>query len=146
MYFPQENQGSVWTQYQSENIDTVRQTTCFLAATTLANDASYATRALPDGTLVHAAARQWEAFVSEWLKERALNGLFVELASTGYWARTWPCLFNLHDLPPPTSQVWLSNQDTFVHITSGTWCVHPDVWTKTQWYHRSIDCQWLAWF
>eukprot|EP00041_Stephanoeca_diplocostata_P010718 m.170857 g.170857 ORF g.170857 m.170857 type:complete len:550 (+) comp18272_c0_seq1:84-1733(+) len=105
MYFPHENQRSVWTQYQSENIDTVRQTSCFLAASTLATDVAYATRKLPDGTAVHRTAKLWEMFVTEWLKERALNGLFVELASTGYWARTWPCLFNLHDIPPPTSQV-----------------------------------------
>ena len=41
----------------------------------------------------------WEKFFYAQLKERATRGVFVELASNNYWYRTWPCMFNLLDLP-----------------------------------------------
>lgn len=90
---------TAWGMWGSENIDTSDQATIYLALDALARLPGYRNKTLPDGRapVVHLA--EWEAFWYQWLKARATGGLFVELASTGHWARTWPNMLNLVDLP-----------------------------------------------
>ena len=54
---------------------------------------------------VSAFAAAWEDFTYRWLGARATQGLFDELGSSGYWTRTWPCVFALHTLSAPGSRV-----------------------------------------
>ena len=35
---------------------------------------------------------------------KALHGSFDELGSSGYWTRTWPCVWDLHTLSAPDSR------------------------------------------
>lgn len=71
----------------------------YLALDALARIPGYASKLLPDGKPLSWHLTQWEDFFYRWLKARATGGVFVELASTGYWARTWPNMLNLVDLP-----------------------------------------------
>ena len=87
------------SQSNSENVDTSRRTTCYFLAQTLALDANYSRRVLSDGLTVNEHYAGWEAFFYVWLGVRATHGQFVELSSTSYWHRTWPCIMNLADLP-----------------------------------------------
>ena len=64
---------SVWDQFGSENRDTVEQTSCYLAAETLARDPAYANRTVPGNSTVAELAQHWEAFISEWLLTPNLN-------------------------------------------------------------------------
>ena len=80
---------STWFQFGSENRDTVEQTSCYLAAQTLALDPAYAQRELPGNNTVAEVAAKWEAWEYKWLGERATHGFFIELASSSYWYRTW---------------------------------------------------------
>ena len=90
---------TVWDQFGSENRDAVEQTSCYHAAETLAQDPTYATKAVPGNMTVTELASSWEGFIYEWLSEHARRGIFVELGSTNYWYRTWPAVLNLLDLP-----------------------------------------------
>jgi len=89
----------------SENIDTVRHTGCFFGSKTLALFPDTANHTLPDKTTVYETAVAWEDFTWQWLKAKALHGFFDELGSSGYWTRTWPCIWNLHTLSEPGSRV-----------------------------------------
>ena len=51
---------SVWHQFGSENRDTVEQTSCYLAAQTLARDPAYATKGAPGNMTVAELAEKWE--------------------------------------------------------------------------------------
>ena len=50
-----------------------------------------------------------------WLGVRATHGGFVELSSTSYWHRMWPCVLNLVDLP--VSARVLKRSKMFADIT-----------------------------
>ena len=89
----------------SENIDTVRHTGCAFGSATLALFPDTANHTLPDKSTVYETAQIWEDFTWQWLKAKALHGLFDELHSSGYWGRTWPCVWNLHTLSEPGSRV-----------------------------------------
>jgi hypothetical protein len=91
--------------HDSENIDTVRHTGCTFGSATLALFPDTANHTLPDNTTVYETATVWEAFTWKWLKAKALHGFFDELGSSGYWTRTWPCVWNLHTLSEPGSRV-----------------------------------------
>ena len=81
----------------SGNGDHVRRSTAFLAAQTLAQSPEYTDKKLGDGLTVAQHYARWEAFMYDWLKWTATNGLFRELGAA-YWPRTWETVFNLHDL------------------------------------------------
>ena len=83
----------------SENIDTMRRSTAFIAAATLSLDPKHAGTVLPDGRSVSEHHTRWEAWYYAWTRWFATHGLFEELGSS-YWPRTWGCVFNLLDLPP----------------------------------------------
>lgn len=104
-FYPNEAFGAPLRLHDSENIDSVRHTGCFLGSQTLALHPDYANRTLPDGRTISETAVAWEAFTYSWLKLKALNGFFSELGSSGYWTRTWPCLWALHTLSPVGSRV-----------------------------------------
>jgi len=104
-YYKGEALGNPLRLHDSENIDSVRHTGCFLGSTTLALFPEYANRSLPDKTSVREAADAWENFTHAWLKAKALHGFFDELGSSGYWTRTWPCIWALHTLTLPGSRV-----------------------------------------
>eukprot|EP01052_Picozoa_sp_SAG31_P003699 SAG31_NODE_145_length_22612_cov_5.938169_18_plen_513_part_00 len=89
----------------SENIDTVRHTGCTFGSATLALFPDTANHTLPDKTTVYETAVAWEEFMWKWLKSQALHGFFDELGSSGYWTRTWPCVWNLHTLSEPSSRI-----------------------------------------
>lgn len=91
--------------HDSENIDTVRHTGCYLGSATLARFPDVANHTLPDKTTVYETAIAWENFTWSWLKTKALHGFFDELGSSGYWSRTWPCVWDLHSLSDPDSRV-----------------------------------------
>ena len=67
----------------------------------------YANKTLPDKTTVYETAVAWEAFTYDWLKARAVGGFFDELGSSGYWTRTWPCIFAYNTLSEPGSRVYV---------------------------------------
>jgi hypothetical protein len=104
-YYEGEALGNPLRLHDSENIDTVRHTGCYFGSATLARFPDYANKTLPDNTTVYETSVAWEAFSHEWLKAKALNGFFDELGSSGYWTRTWPCVFALHTLSSPGSRV-----------------------------------------
>lgn len=89
----------------SENIDTVRHTACYFASDTLCKYSQYANETLADGKTVCETASLWEAYLYNWLKQQAINGFFDELGSSGYWYRTWPCLWDMHHLSDPGSRL-----------------------------------------
>jgi hypothetical protein len=91
--------------HDSENIDTVRHTGCYFGSATLALFPDTANHTLSDKTSVYETAAAWEQFTWKWLKAKALHGFFDELGSSGYWTRTWPCVWNLHTLSQPGSRV-----------------------------------------
>eukprot|EP00040_Diaphanoeca_grandis_P009732 m.49900 g.49900 ORF g.49900 m.49900 type:complete len:705 (-) comp21159_c1_seq1:362-2476(-) len=105
LFRPGESQGPPLRLFDSENIDTVRHTACYFGAASLSLFPAYANHTLSDNTTVYETAGAWENFTYTWLKAKALHGLFTELGSSGYWYRTWPCLFALHDLSLPGSRV-----------------------------------------
>ena len=87
------------TPERSENIDSSAQVTTYIALDVLSALPSYAGLKMADGATVREHYSKWEAFEYSWLKVKARTGVFTELGSTGYWSRTWPNIFNLHDLP-----------------------------------------------
>ena len=105
LFFKGEAQGNPLRLHDSENIDTVRHTGCSFGSATLALFPEYASRILPDNTTVAETADAWEAFSYAWLEAKALHGFFDELGSSGYWTRTWPCIFDLYTLSAPASRV-----------------------------------------
>ena len=68
----------------SENIDTMRRTTAYISAQTLALDPSFANRVLADGRSVGEHLGRWEQWVYGWTKWFATHGFFEELGSQ-YW-------------------------------------------------------------
>ena len=65
----------------SENIDTMRRTTAYIAAATLSLDPQYAGRALSDGRTVADHHARWEQFHYDWLKWFATHGPFASRLS-----------------------------------------------------------------
>ena len=61
----------------------------------LAEDPAYASRELADGLTVTQWCERWRAYTKEWLKGRALNGLFVEQGA-GYMKYSLPGFFALY--------------------------------------------------
>jgi hypothetical protein len=104
-FSPGEAEHNPLSLHDSENIDAVRHTGCFLGSATLALFPDTVNRTLPDNTTVHEAAVAWEEFSWKWLKSQALHGFFDELGSSDYWTRIWPCVFDLHSLSEPGSRV-----------------------------------------
>jgi len=104
-FFPGEAARDPLFLHSSENIDTVRHTGCYFGSATLALFPDTANHTLPDNTTVYETAHAWESFTYKWLKAKALSGFFDELGSSGYWTRTWPCVWNRHTLSAPGSRV-----------------------------------------
>ena len=96
---PHETEWTVWAAEYSENHDSSRRIARYLASQTLAHDPAYAHRVLPSGKTISEERDAWELWWYTWLGERATHGLFLEYASTSYWHRTWPCIFDLTDAP-----------------------------------------------
>ena len=96
---PHETEWTVWAAEYSENHDSSRRVVRYFASQTLAHDPKYAHRVLPSGKSVTEERDAWEKWWYTWLGERATHGLLLEFASTSYWHRTWPCIFDLTDLP-----------------------------------------------
>jgi HEAT repeat protein len=61
----------------------------------LAEDPTYASRQLVDGLTVTQWCGRWRTYTKEWLKGRALNGIFVEMGA-GYMKYSLPGLFALY--------------------------------------------------
>merc|ERR1711871_1837215 len=97
-FYPTDTSGDPLRLHDSENIDTVRHTGCFFGAATLSLFPEYANKTLSDRSTVYQTAEAWERFTYDWLKDKALHGFFDELGSSGYWTRTWPCVWALHTL------------------------------------------------
>ena len=70
----------------SQNIDTMRRTTAYIAAANLAADPAFAVRVLSDGHSVSAHHSRWRTFFYDWTKWFGTMGLFEELGSS-YWSR-----------------------------------------------------------
>jgi hypothetical protein len=103
--YPGEAAGDPQRLHDSENIDSVRHTGCYFGASSLAHFPTYASKVLPDNSTVAETAAAWEDFTYRWLAARALNGFFDELGSSGYWTRTWPCVWAIYTLSAPASRV-----------------------------------------
>jgi hypothetical protein len=97
--YTNETEWGVNVRRDSENIDTMRRTTAYISAATLALDPEHANHVLADGRTVAEHHTRWEQYHYDWTKWFATHGLFEELGSS-YWPRTWGCVFNLLDLPP----------------------------------------------
>lgn len=61
----------------------------------LAEDPAYASHELVDGLTVTQWCERWRPYIKEWLKGRALNGIFVEIGA-GYMKYSLPGLFALY--------------------------------------------------
>jgi hypothetical protein len=95
--------GSSWCNQGSENLDMDAKTSFYLGLATLAKDPAYRDRKLAPAKIyignhsshttsltVAQAAEAWEEYFYHWLKNRAITGIFSELASPNYWYRTYP--------------------------------------------------------
>lgn len=84
----------------TENHDLNRRPPGYLITAFLAEDSAYRDRKLDDGHSVAEHAAAYTAYFREWPRNRARNGLWIEIGSTTYQKYSWPALFNLHELSP----------------------------------------------
>jgi HEAT repeat protein len=72
----------------------------YLSLSVLKDDPAYADRKFTAGDTVTERFNAWNGYFGEFLKDWALNGLWVELGSTCYEYHTYPSFVNLADFAP----------------------------------------------
>ncbi|MGJ3242914.1 MAG: hypothetical protein ACFE0O_08175 [Opitutales bacterium] len=93
------NPDKIWTMWGSENLDLVRDYTCWQATRILAEAPDY--RHLPiRGVLPARHHAAWTAFIGQYLRERLTRGLLVEIASPDYGKYVLQVWHNLYDFGP----------------------------------------------
>jgi len=86
-----------WFVWGSENHHLQRLTTCWHFAKLLAQDARYRQRPFDDGALAAAHHAAWTAYAKEFLRQRAMKGLFIETANGSYGFRSLKGIYNIFD-------------------------------------------------
>ncbi len=86
-----------WRLHISENHHLQEVLAAWHFAKLLAADDRYRARAYDDGKTAAEHHTVWTAYLKEYLRQRAMRGLFVEVASRGYGFASAKALYNLHD-------------------------------------------------
>ena len=91
--------GSVWIIQESENIDARFKSTFLLAALALEADISYGPNViLDDGYTIKTHRKAWQYYWCEYFRQRAREGINVEIASPQYAKYNFACYYNIMDL------------------------------------------------
>jgi hypothetical protein len=117
----------------NHNISMNHMTRDYLALGVLKDDPAYKDREFKVGDTIQERYAAYNAFLKRFLKDWALNGLWVELASSAYTYHTYPSYFNLADLAPDPevrrrARMWLdlsfveSAQMSISRIRAGSRC------------------------
>jgi hypothetical protein len=89
-----------WIKRLNHNIPMNKTTRDYLALSVLKDDPKYKDRKFEEGDTVAERYEAWNEFFKAFLKYWALNGFWVEHASSNYEYHTYPAYFNLADLAP----------------------------------------------
>ena len=74
----------VWQIHDSENLDIIHKVSSFLIAQSLRHHPGFNTTPLADGYSLENHYTAWAAYLKEWMRQRARNGLTCEIASPSY--------------------------------------------------------------
>lgn len=86
-----------WDVIESENHHAMKVTTLWQFARLLSSDARYAEREWQDGLPAKAHYQAWTAYLKHYCRERAREGLFVEMADDSYNIHTLKGFYNVYD-------------------------------------------------
>lgn len=90
-------QSGTWFVWGSENHHLQRFSTCWHFAKFLKDDPRYRDRPYDDGQTAAAHHAAWTAFAKEYLRQRAMHSLFVEIANGGYGFASLKGVYNIYD-------------------------------------------------
>lgn len=87
----------VWRPWGSENHDIMRAYTCWSSARILKKWNMSSEFVYYDGSGVGDQLKAWEKFLNEYIRNRSLNGLFVEVFSPTYAKYSLSVFYNIYD-------------------------------------------------
>lgn len=116
-----------WVIMDSENLDIMHRSTCLLAAQALKDHPDYAGDELHDGYTLTNHYTAWTANLKEMIRQRAMRGISVEVASPTYAKYTLHAFNNLADFAGSSilrslatdfvTLYWADTAQDFVHAT-----------------------------
>ncbi|TFG37511.1 MAG: hypothetical protein E4H44_05170 [Candidatus Aminicenantes bacterium] len=86
-----------WSYWGSENHDAQRFSTAWSAASILKDVAPYKTYKYDDGSTPQQQYEAWTAYVTQYLRQRAMKGLCIELGTATYTKYTLQGWYNYYD-------------------------------------------------